>query len=50
MSGNCAMGRLVMVTAPRITRRIEITMATIGRLMKNFDIQITVLSWLQALP
>jgi hypothetical protein len=27
-----------MVTTPMITRRMEITMATIGRLMKNFDI------------
>ena len=27
-----------MVTTPTITIRIEITIATIGRLMKNFDI------------
>jgi hypothetical protein len=27
-----------MVTAPMITIRMEITIATIGRLMKNFDI------------
>jgi hypothetical protein len=29
-----------MVTAPRITIRMEITIATMGRLMKNFDIQL----------
>ncbi len=38
MLGNCATGRLVMVTAPTITIRMEITIATIGRSMKNFDI------------
>ena len=38
MLGNCATGRVAMVIAPTITIRIEITMATIGRLMKNFDI------------
>src|SRR5882724_8349773 len=38
MLGNCATGRVVMVTAPTITIRMEITIATIGRLMKNFDI------------
>jgi len=36
--GNCATGRLAIVTAPTITIRIAITIATIGRLMKNFDI------------
>ncbi len=38
MFGNCATGRLAMVTAPTITIRMAITMATMGRLMKNFDI------------
>ena len=38
MLGNCATGRLVIVTPPTITIRIAITIATIGRLMKNFDI------------
>ena len=35
--GNCATGRLTIDTAPTITMRIAITIATIGRLMKNFD-------------
>src|SRR6266567_6119681 len=38
MLGNCAIGRLRIVRAPTITRTMEITMATIGRLIKNFDI------------
>jgi len=37
MFGNCAMGRLIMVTAPTITMMIAMTMATIGRLMKKVD-------------
>src|SRR5262249_50975509 len=37
MFGNCAMGKLRMVREPTSTRTIEITIATIGRLMKNFD-------------
>src|SRR6266404_7020111 len=37
MFGNCATGRAAIVTAPTITVRIEMTMATIGRFMKNFD-------------
>src|SRR5512137_2226377 len=37
MSGNWAMGSRDMATSPRITMRIEITMATMGRLIKNFD-------------
>jgi hypothetical protein len=37
MLGNCAMGRLKIVMAPISTMRMEITIATIGRLMKNFD-------------
>src|SRR6185436_10001036 len=35
--GNCATGSPTMVTSPTMTMMIEITMATIGRLMKNFD-------------
>ena len=38
MLGNWAMGRPTIVTAPTITVTIAITIATIGRLMKNFDI------------
>src|SRR5262245_60929594 len=37
IAGNCEIGRLTMVTAPTITVRTEITIATIGRLMKNRD-------------
>src|SRR5262249_35643699 len=37
IEGNCATGRLKMVSEPTSTRTIEITIATIGRWMKNFD-------------
>src|SRR5678815_395174 len=37
MGGNSATGNPAMVTVPTITRRIEITIATIGRRMKNLD-------------
>src|SRR5580692_2171954 len=37
MLGNCATGRLSTVSAPTSTMTMEITMATIGRLMKNLD-------------
>src|SRR5271166_5373416 len=37
MLGNCATGKLRMVRAPTSTSTIEITMATMGRLIKNFD-------------
>src|ERR1700733_3420272 len=37
MFGNCAIGRVAMVTAPTMTMRIAMTIATMGRLMKNFD-------------
>src|SRR5690349_23886195 len=37
MFGNCAIGKLSMVSEPTSTKTIEITIATIGRLMKNFD-------------
>src|SRR5439155_20806489 len=35
--GNCATGSPTSVTRPTITMMVEITIATIGRLMKNFD-------------
>ncbi|OPY87218.1 MAG: hypothetical protein A4E72_01521 [Syntrophus sp. PtaU1.Bin208] len=37
MLGNCAVGRPDMATRPTMTMRMAITMATMGRLMKNFD-------------
>src|ERR1700693_371277 len=41
MFGNCATGKLMIVIVPRITITIEITIATIGRLMKNLDMAFT---------
>src|ERR1700683_626265 len=38
MAGNCATGRDAMTTAPTITVNMAITIATIGRLIKNLDI------------
>src|SRR5580658_5023085 len=38
MLGNCATGRARMVREPTNTRTMEITIATMGRLIKNFDI------------
>src|SRR5579862_2927140 len=38
MLGNCATGSRIIEIAPMTTVRIAITIATIGRLMKNFDI------------
>src|ERR1700685_2936718 len=38
MLGNCATGKVRMVSEPTSTNTMEITMATMGRLMKNFDI------------
>ena len=35
MLGNCATGRLNIETAPMITIKMAMTIATIGRLMKN---------------
>src|SRR5580658_2914371 len=35
MLGNCAVGRVSIVTTPTSTIRIEMTIATIGRLIKN---------------
>src|SRR5712692_9460959 len=40
MLGNSATGRLAIVTEPTITMRMAITIATMGRLMKNFDIEL----------
>src|ERR1700722_11663206 len=40
MFGNCATGRLAMATAPTITIRMAITIATIGRLMKKLDMDL----------
>src|ERR1700741_448413 len=40
MFGNCATGRLAMVTTPTITIRMAITIATMGRLMKKLDMDI----------
>src|ERR1700688_128878 len=37
MFGNWATGRLRIVSEPTSTRTIEMTIATMGRLMKNFD-------------
>src|ERR1700722_20055501 len=39
MLGNWAIGRLRIVKKPPSTRTTEITIATIGRLMKNFDMK-----------
>src|SRR6185436_11756174 len=38
MAGNCASGNPRMETSPRMTVRIEITIATMGRLTKNLEI------------
>src|SRR5580704_13380391 len=40
MFGNWATGRAAIVTAPTITVRIAITIATMGRLIKNLDISV----------
>src|SRR5437879_5312940 len=37
MLGNCATGKVTIVIAPTTTVRIAITIATIGRFMKNLD-------------
>src|SRR5258708_34673864 len=37
MFGNCATGKLRTVSEPTNTMTMEITMATMGRLMKNFE-------------
>src|SRR5271168_4279562 len=38
--GNCAIGRPAMETRPMMTMMMDITMATMGRLMKNLDIRL----------
>src|SRR5262245_51196419 len=40
MLGNCATGRLTIAIAPTMTVKMAITIATIGRLMKNLDIRL----------
>jgi hypothetical protein len=40
MLGNCATGKLRTVSEPTNTMTMEITMATMGRLMKNLDMAI----------
>ena len=39
MFGNSAIGSWTIAMTPRITMMIEITIATIGRLMKNLAIE-----------
>ena len=36
ISGNCETGNCTSATVPRMTNMIDMTMATIGRLIKNF--------------
>src|SRR5258707_923816 len=48
MFGNWATGKAAIVTAPTITVRIEMTIATIGRLMKNLDISVSLQERLRA--
>src|ERR1700746_3349527 len=43
MLGNCATGKVKMVSVPTSTKMMEITIATMGRFMKNFDIALFVL-------
>src|SRR5271165_5318421 len=40
MLGNCATGKVSMVREPTSTMTIEITMATMGRLIKNLDMEL----------
>jgi hypothetical protein len=37
MFGNCATGKVTVITTPTITVRMAMTIATMGRLIKNFD-------------
>jgi hypothetical protein len=41
MSGNCAIGSWIMAMTPTITMMIEMTIATIGRLIKNRAMELT---------
>src|ERR1700758_4181563 len=43
MLGNWATGKVRMVSEPTSTMMMEITIATIGRLIKNFDMELPVL-------
>src|SRR5271154_1055618 len=43
MFGNWATGKVRMVREPTSTRTMDITMATMGRLMKNFDMGLFIL-------
>src|SRR5580700_7603826 len=43
MLGNWATGRPRMVMAPTSTMRMAITIATMGRFMKNFDMALAIL-------
>src|SRR5581483_8705391 len=40
MLGNCCVGSSSTATAPAMVMRMAMTMATIGRLMKNFDMSV----------
>src|SRR5262245_15825885 len=42
MLGNCATGRLTIAIVPTMTVKMAITIATMGRLMKNLDIRLCV--------
>src|SRR5271165_2049366 len=46
--GNCATGSLVIVIAPTITVKIAMTIATIGRLIKNLDMSVALHERLRA--
>src|SRR5260370_42093079 len=45
ISGKSATGRRKIITAPAMTKAIAITIATIGRLIKNFDIELAFVDW-----
>src|SRR5208283_2702003 len=45
MSGNCATGSRSTITAPAMTKKMAITIATIGWLMKNLDIALALTAW-----
>src|ERR1700722_9864561 len=48
MFGNCDTGRTAIVTAPTITVKIAMTIATMGRLIKNLDISVALHERLRA--
>src|SRR5271167_2494299 len=45
MSGNCATGSRSSITAPAMTKKMAITIATMGWLMKNLDIALALAAW-----